>query len=61
MDPASEYIGRATLDIIERELSKPEIVAHCREVAERGAGGGAEIKPVSIIPGVKVCHTIVPD
>jgi radical SAM superfamily enzyme YgiQ (UPF0313 family) len=61
MDPASEYIGRATLDIIERELSKPEIVAHCREVAERGAGGCAEIKPVSIIPGVKVCHTIVPD
>ncbi|MBU1980179.1 MAG: hypothetical protein KJ958_13525, partial [Gammaproteobacteria bacterium] len=28
-DPNSEYIGRATMDIIERELSKPEVVAAC--------------------------------
>jgi len=62
MDPASDYIGRATLDIIERELSKPEIVAHCREVAMREAVSGAgDIKSVSMVPGMKVCHTIVPD
>lgn len=62
MDPASEYIGRATLEIIERELSKPEIVAHCRESAVRAAiAGPGEIKPVALMPGVKVCHTIVPD
>jgi radical SAM superfamily enzyme YgiQ (UPF0313 family) len=62
LDPTSEYIGRATLDIIERELSKPEIVAHCREVAMREAVSGAgDIKPVSLVPGMKVCHTIVPD
>lgn len=28
-DPNSEYIGRATMDIIERELAKPEVVAAC--------------------------------
>jgi radical SAM superfamily enzyme YgiQ (UPF0313 family) len=60
MDPTSEYIGRATLEIIERELSKPEIVAHCREEAAR-AGSGGEMKTVSMLPGVKVCHNIVPD
>lgn len=29
-DPNSEYIGRATMDIIERELAKPEVSAACR-------------------------------
>ncbi len=62
MDPASEYIGRATLDIIERELSKPEIVARCREAAVLAAiAGPGEIKPVAMMPAVKVCHTVVPD
>jgi radical SAM superfamily enzyme YgiQ (UPF0313 family) len=28
-DPNSEYIGRATMDIIERELAKPKVVAAC--------------------------------
>jgi len=61
-DPNSEYIGRATLDIIERELSKPEIVEHCRQAEIRAATSGpGEIKPVVLLPGVRVCHTIVPD
>ncbi len=34
-----EYIGRATMDIIDRELSKPEIIAACRN-AERGDSDG---------------------
>jgi radical SAM superfamily enzyme YgiQ (UPF0313 family) len=61
LDPASEYIGRATLDIIERELSKPEIVAYCREVAVRAATTSGDVKPVALLPAVKVCHTVVPD
>ncbi len=62
LDPGSEYIGRATLDIIERELSKPEIVEHCRQAAVRAAiSEPGEIKPVAMLPGVKVCHTVVPD
>ena len=36
-DPNSEYIGRATMDIIERELSKPEVVAAC--------GGDSSLQP----------------
>jgi len=36
-DPNSEYIGRATMDIIERELSKPEVVAAC--------GGDTSLQP----------------
>jgi hypothetical protein len=28
-DPDSEYIGRATMDIIERELSRPEVAKAC--------------------------------
>lgn len=30
-DPDSEYIGRATMDIIERELAKPGVAAACAE------------------------------
>jgi len=30
-----DYIGRATMDIIDRELSKPEILAACREAESR--------------------------
>lgn len=29
-DPGSEYVGRATMDILERELARPEVVAHAR-------------------------------
>lgn len=36
-DPNSEYIGRATMDIIERELAKPEEVAAC--------GGDSSVRP----------------
>ncbi len=36
-DPNSEYIGRATMDIIERELAKPKVVAAC--------GGGSSLYP----------------
>jgi radical SAM superfamily enzyme YgiQ (UPF0313 family) len=62
LDPASDYIGRATLDFIEDELSKPEIVEHCRQAEARGASSGpGEVKPVAMLPGVRVCHTIVPD
>jgi radical SAM superfamily enzyme YgiQ (UPF0313 family) len=62
LDPTSDYIGRATLDNLERELSKPEIVEHCRQ-AEVGAaiGGQGEVKPVAIMTGVRVCQTVVPD
>jgi hypothetical protein len=62
LDPGSDYIGRATLDVIERELSKPEIVEHCRQMAIRAErDGGGEAKPVALLPGIRVCHTIVPD
>ena len=61
MDPASDYIGRATLDVIERELSKPEIVAHCREEHASSGGGLGDMKPVSMMPALKTCHSIVPD
>jgi radical SAM superfamily enzyme YgiQ (UPF0313 family) len=60
LDSGSEYIGRATLDIIERELSKPEIIAHCREAAARAADGAGEIKPIATL-APSVCHTVVPD
>jgi radical SAM superfamily enzyme YgiQ (UPF0313 family) len=60
-DAAGDYIGRATLDVIARELSKPEIVAHCREVADRQGAGFGDLKPVAMLPTVKVCHTVVPD
>ncbi|MCU0840128.1 MAG: radical SAM protein [Thiobacillaceae bacterium] len=30
MDAGSEYIGRATMDILERELRKPEVLKACR-------------------------------
>lgn len=60
--PDSDYIGRATLDVIERELSKPEVVEHCRQMAIRAEqGGGGEAKPVALLPGIRVCHTVVPD
>jgi radical SAM superfamily enzyme YgiQ (UPF0313 family) len=62
LDPSSDYVGRATLDIIERELSKPEIVEHCRQADARAASTGpGEMKPVSLLPGVKVCRTVAPD
>jgi radical SAM superfamily enzyme YgiQ (UPF0313 family) len=62
LDPASDYIGRATLDIIERELSKPEIVEHCRQAEVRAAASGpGEMKPVALLPGIRVCHTVIPD
>lgn len=60
-DMAGDYIGRATLDVIARELAKPEIVAHCREVADRQRAGFGDLKPVTMLPTVKVCHTVVPD
>lgn len=60
-EAGGDYIGRATLDIIARELSRPEIIAHCREVASRQGGGRGEIKPVALLPTVRVCHTVVPD
>jgi len=41
LDSNSEYIGRATLDIIERELSKPEIVARCRAAADLSSAGNS--------------------
>ena len=34
LDPTSEYIGRATMEIIERELAKPEIASACNQVRE---------------------------
>jgi hypothetical protein len=61
MDPASDYIGRATLDVIERELSKPDIVAHCREENAKSGGGLGDMRPVSLMPALKTCHSIVPD
>jgi radical SAM superfamily enzyme YgiQ (UPF0313 family) len=62
LDPSSEYIGRATLEIIERELSKPEIVAHCREAAVRAAiAGPGETKQVGLISAIRVCNTAVPE
>ena len=62
MDPASEYVGRAMLDVIERELSKPEIIEHCRQVAVRAAASPTgEVKPVSMLPAMKICRTVVPD
>ena len=42
LDPSSEYIGRATMEIIEREMAKPEIVSTCNQVQE--------------IPQPKVCR-----
>ena len=42
LDPTSEYIGRATMEIIERELAKPEIASACNQVRE--------------IPQSKVCR-----
>jgi radical SAM superfamily enzyme YgiQ (UPF0313 family) len=60
LEPTSDYIGRATLDILERELSKPEIVAHCREVALQGATTRSDVKAVALLRA-KACHTIVPD
>jgi radical SAM superfamily enzyme YgiQ (UPF0313 family) len=62
-EAGGDYIGRATLDIIERELSRPEIVAHCREKAALQAASAlrGEVKPVAMLPPVKVCQTVVPD
>jgi radical SAM superfamily enzyme YgiQ (UPF0313 family) len=62
MDPASDYIGRATLDNIERELSNPAIIEHCRQAEARAASAGpGEVKPVALLPGVRVCRTVAPD
>ena len=41
-DPNSEYIGRATMDIIERELSRPEVAKACAKgIPFRPAGNNA--------------------
>lgn len=40
MDPGSEYVGRATMDILERELVGPQVVADA-------SGAGAEQRPVT--------------
>jgi len=62
LDPASEYIGRATLDVIERELSKPEIVEFCREATVRASTAGpGEVKPLQPRAGARGCQTVVLD
>ena len=46
-----DYIGRATMDIIDRELSKPEIIAACRDAEQRRfptAGPGRRAFPLPV-------------
>jgi radical SAM superfamily enzyme YgiQ (UPF0313 family) len=61
MDPASDYIGRATLDIIERELSKPEFLSQCRDGKEPASAEFARLAPPPMRPGVDICRTVAPD
>ncbi|MBI3093684.1 MAG: radical SAM protein [Rhodocyclales bacterium] len=56
-----EYIGRATMDNIDRELSKPEIIAACREMESRQeAQRKRTAEAGAILPPVKVCSTTTP-
>jgi radical SAM superfamily enzyme YgiQ (UPF0313 family) len=63
LDADSEYVGRATLDIIERELSKPEIIARCMEVTTRAVAtaDAGDVKPLVELPAARACRTVAPD
>jgi hypothetical protein len=52
-----DYIGRATMDIIDRELSKPEIIAACDEAEQRRfpqEGRGRSTFPLPVKSSVAV-------
>jgi radical SAM superfamily enzyme YgiQ (UPF0313 family) len=55
-----EYIGRATMDIIDRELSKPSIIKACREAEERRTYEAGAAPPGFPLP-VKVWSPATPD
>jgi hypothetical protein len=59
-----DYIGRATMDIIDRELSKPEIIAACRDAEQHPdsstAGRGQRSFPLPI-EGRSAHSALTPD